>query len=383
MNDVLNRVRELHPLIGEQAGVGERDCSVTAEVMAALTEAGCFRMAVTADRKGVELPLPESLAVTEAIARADASTGWVVAVTSTAHLIFAYLPASALDRVYADGPDVKGAGAIAPKGTAVREDGGWRVSGRWPFVSGCRHASWIYVQCVVQEDNTRLLSGPPATRTAVFPVSKVTIEDTWDAVGLRGTGSHDIVVTDAWCPEEFTCAIFDDSPTVDHPLYAIPLLDQLGMFLTAAALGNARGAIDESAALAASGKRPAFHPRRLSKSSSFRERLGEAFLSLEAARSLVFAQAESAWRTAVEGATWAELERATLRATTAAGIQTCIRVADTAYNLGGGSSVYARSPLQRRLRDAHTMGQHAVAGRTPYEIVGAVLAGEDVSSMLF
>lgn len=376
---------QLLTMITEQAAKAEADGQIGHEVISALDDAGVTRMAVSQELGGYGTPIGEILEVIVQIGRSDASTAWVAGVYCTADIIFAHLPADTRVQVYAQrGPGTLGAGAVAPKGTATPAAGGYVINGRWPFVSGCRHASWIYLQCVLTSPGeTSTLAQRPRTITAVVPRNAVKVLDTWQVMGLRGTGSDDVEVDEVFCAEGFTCSIFDDVTTDPHPLYRIPLLDQLGVYLAAAALGNARAAIDDIRAWAIGGKRSAFDPRRLALSPGFRDRLGGAYLELESAWSLLHGQATQAWKTADSGGTWSNLDRAVLRATSTTVIQAARAVTTTAFDLGGGNAIYTRSPLQRRLRDAQAMSLHAVAGRAPFEIVGGILAGADVSSLLF
>jgi alkylation response protein AidB-like acyl-CoA dehydrogenase len=352
------------------------------DLVARIGEAGCFRMLVPASHGGDDMPLPEALRVIETLARADGATGWTISVLAAAPVILGFLPAATYDEIYANGPDLISAGVFAPKGTAVRKGDGWRVTGRWPFVTGCHHASQIFVHCVVYGDDgsPQLVDGAPVMRMAVLPAAEVKILDTWETMGLRGSGSDDVRVRNAFCPDRYTFRLLGGTPSVEGAAFNISPYDQLGLFIAPVLLGIAQGALDEVTELAASGKRPAFSPRRMAESPDFQERLGEAYLILLAARALLYDHVNTTWAKSEADIPAESLDYATRLAICARVATMTTTVVDTAYNLAGGSALYSASPLQRRLRDIHTATQHIAARRGSYKNVGALLLGEEAGS---
>ncbi len=255
----LERVRELAPAMARRSAEIEEARRVPPDLLQDLVRAGCFRMLVPKRYGGDELTIAGALEVVEELARADGSTGWTVLIGATTALIFSLLPRSTFESIYADGPDVIEGGALAPKGRAIPLDGGFRVSGQWPFASGCQHCSWLVGRAVVLADGQPQLqaNGMPVMRMAVFPAVEVEIVDTWHVSGLRGAGSHDICVDDTFCPEERTGALFGATPTIEATAFTIPPVTQLGLHLGAVAVGIAQAAIDYVVTLAVGGKRPA------------------------------------------------------------------------------------------------------------------------------
>jgi alkylation response protein AidB-like acyl-CoA dehydrogenase len=375
-SDILSRVRDLVPDVAERAEEIERTGQLPPALVSALVEAGCLRMAVSARYGGDDLSLPATLAVVEELARADGSVGWTVGQAALSQVMISYLPEPSLERIYADGPDVWVAGAAAPKGHVTAVESGWRVSGRWPLVSGIPHASWVFLQCVVVRERSLQADpgGKPALKLAVLPAREVSVLETWDSLGLRGTASHDVQVRGASCPDELTCELRPEPPEAGN-ICRIPPQALGGPFIAASALGIAHGAIDALTDLVRGGKRPAFSLQRLAESESFQHRFGDAQLTLHAARSLLEDEVSRADERSRGGALDA-LDRARLRAASVKSIELAYRVTETAFSLGGSSSVYARSPLERRLRDARTAAQHFAAGRDFYTPLGAILAGE-------
>jgi alkylation response protein AidB-like acyl-CoA dehydrogenase len=360
----------------------DRAGRVPADVIDTLSAAGCLRMLVAREHGGDDLPLADALRVIEELARGDGSTAWLVGQIGLAHLLFACFPESARAEIYANGPDVLGAGAVAPKGRTSRREQAWRVTGQWPFVTGAPQASWVYLNCIVLDGRTpqTLPNGAPLTRIVLFPAAELELLDTWQVLGLRGSASHDVRAANLTAPDHRGFSLLGDGEDVHRTVFRIA---QAGLLIAAVDLGIAQGALDEVAAHAAAGRRRTFSPKVLAEQPIFQDRLGEAFVALRAARALLYTEAGGAWETARRGEVLSPLDRACLRATAAQVTAAAQQAVTTAYQLAGGSAVYDSSPLQRRLRDINTATQHFVNGRDFYSTVGALLAGADVDTTMF
>jgi alkylation response protein AidB-like acyl-CoA dehydrogenase len=380
---IFDGVRDLLPEVSRRADEIEKLRTLPDDLVADLTAAGCFRMLVPRGYGGEELSVAQSLDLIEELSRADASTGWVVMIAVSNLMVLGLLPAATFEAVYADGPDVILGGSHAPKGTAVPVEGGYRVSGQWPFASGCQHAAWLVGHAAVVRDGERQLmaNGMPVMRLAMMPAAEVETIDTWHTVGLRGTGSHDIRVSDVFCPEERTCQLFGAVPTIAAPIFSIPPVAPLALFIAAVAVGAAQGAIDDLVAVVAGGKRPAYGARRVAESPLVQARLGEADAELRAARALIHDEADRAWSKALASQEFSLLDRARMRTASSHAVTVATTVADTAYRLAGSSSLYDGSTLQRRMRDIHAITQHAGVGPDFFALAGALLVGEEIDSM--
>jgi alkylation response protein AidB-like acyl-CoA dehydrogenase len=376
-------VRGLGPSISRRADEIEKLRGIPSDIVADLTAAGCFRMLVPRRYGGEELTLAESLDVIEELSRTDASTGWSVMIACSNLIVLGLLPSATFESIYAAGPDVISGGSHAPKGNAVPVEGGYLISGQWPFASGYQHCAWLVVHAAVLRNGERQLmgNGMPLMRLAVLPAAEVDMVDTWHALGLRGTASHDIRVSDVFCPDERTCQLFGATPTITAPVFAIPPIAPLALFIAAVAIGVGQGAIDDLVAVVAGGKRPAYGSRRIAESPLFQARLGEADAGLRAARALVYDEARRAWRKALVAQPFSLLDRARMRTASSYAVAAAAQVADTAYRLAGSSSLYDGSPLQRRLRDMHTITQHAGVGPDFYPLAGALLVDEEIDPM--
>lgn len=368
----LERVRELAPAISARSDEIERARRLPGDVLDDVRDAGAFRSLVPRRHGGDEQAVGAHCEVVEELARADGSVGWTVMIGSAAPALLGHLPLSTLDEIYAAGPDVIAAGAFNPAGSATPVDGGFRVRGQWSFASGCEHAQWFLAHCVV--DDGRL----PPLRMMILPAADVTIVDTWSVMGLAGTGSHDFAVADVFVPAARTYSVFEP-PELDTPLLRIPELCLSTMAFAAVAVGIAGGALDEIVDVAA-GKVPMFAPSTLAGNALFRNQLGAAHAALRAARTLLYDDVRHAWAMAVEGVEFDDRSRARLRSDTTWIVETVAGVVDVAYRAGGGSALYSRSPLQRRLRDIHTLTQHFGVKLDTYTLAGAVLAGEEVDT---
>jgi alkylation response protein AidB-like acyl-CoA dehydrogenase len=367
---VLDAVQALAPAIRARADEIEKGRRVPPDLVGRLSEAGCFRALVPRSHGGAELDLPAHMRVIEDLAKADGSVGWTVMIGSSAPVVLGLLPRETFDAVYAGGPDVILGGAFNPTGVATPVDGGFRVRGRWAFASGCHHSHWFIAHCFVDDGRE------PPVRMMLLPPDDVEIVDTWTVSGLCGTGSHDFAVTDAFVPAERSFTL-EDEACLDGLLHRIPELASSTLVIGAVAVGIAQRARDEILALA-TGKVPAFSEATLASNPLFRFQLGEADARLRAARTLLYADAETAWATAAAGTPFTPALRAQIRGTATWATQTAMAVVDTAYTAGGGTSNYSSSPLQRCLRDIHAITQHFALKLDTFTTVGAVLAGQDV-----
>jgi indole-3-acetate monooxygenase len=378
-----DRVRALLPEISERSAEFESLRRIPRDVVDKLRAAGCFRMAVPRAFGGAELDLCQRLPIIEMVSTADGSAGWTVAIGNEAPIILSRCAARAFEDLYAKGPDVVLAGGAAATGTADVVAGGYRVSGRWAWASGSLHADFLLGNCVVREDGKSRpgpLPGRPETRAVVVPRSEARVLDTWRASGLRATGSNDMVIEDAFVPFERTLDFAAGEPCVAGPLYRAFGL-QGGAHLAAVALGIAQGALDDIAALAKSGKQRLWAATTLAEQPLFQHQLGEADMTLRAARRMLYAQAETFLaevHTLPSGLAMSQhpLSRE-CRATATWVARAAARVTDAAYNAGGGTSLADSCPLQRRFRDVHALTQHAILAETMLMQHGAALAGAE------
>jgi alkylation response protein AidB-like acyl-CoA dehydrogenase len=382
---MIQAIREMRPRLDSRAREIEAARRVPADILDELRRLGVFRMNVPRSHGGLELPLRQSCEVLAELARVDGSVGWVVMIGSFSPLLLGWLPRPMYDRIYQNGPDVSVGGSAVPAGTAQIFDGGCRVTGRWPFASGCDHADWLFGFCVATRDGVPLpgpMEGVPPLRIVALPAKDWQIEDTWYSHGLRGTGSHHIALNDVWVPESNLIDLFAGHPTVAGPLFrGVP-----GFFVSTHspfALGLAEGAVQDLVDLTDTGKRPVYGRVALKDSPLVQYELGRAEVLLRAARALMQEQCDVDWQDCLAGRI-PDLDRTTRRHQSAAWIhEACSQAIETCYRLGGASSVYETSPLQRRLRDISTATQHVSVNSRHYLTAGAQRLGHEAVHPLF
>jgi alkylation response protein AidB-like acyl-CoA dehydrogenase len=366
------------------ADEAERDRRPPEALVKALREAGVFRLCVPRSLGGAEVDVLTLVRVIETLSQADGSAGWTAMIGATTGIVSAYLPEPVAREIYASGPDELLGGVFAPWGTATPVPAGYRVGGRWPFASSCERCSWLMGGCAVVEGGTpRVLpSGLPESRMMIFPASEVSILDTWSSSGLRGTGSHDIEVSELLVPESRSVSLTSDRPREPGPLYSFPVFGLLALGVASVGLGIARSAIDELVALAAR-KTPAFSRGRLSGRPATQTAVSQAEGTLRSARAFLVEAVDAAWEAAASSGAIPIAQRALLRLAATSAARGAARAVDLMYDAGGGSSVYARSLLQRCFRDAHVVTQHAAVAPATLELVGRVLLSlETDTSML-
>jgi indole-3-acetate monooxygenase len=377
---LLADIHELVPVITSHAAEIEKGRRLPSDLMDTLRSIGVFRMFAPRSHGGMELDLPRGLRILETLSRIDGSVGWIAMIGAGSAVVAPLLPRAIYDDIYRNGPDVVFAGSAQPAGAAESVDGDWRVNGRWPFASGCQHADWLLGLCVMKKDGKPLpgaTDGAPMIRGCVLPARQWRIEDTWHVAGLKGTGSHHIVLEDAPVPADNFFDIAEGVPCIPGPLYS-GARQLIPIFHGAVHLGIAEATLSDLVELANGGWQQQRTPKPLRESEIFQYELGRIEADLRAARALLDAQAASHWRHAVAGTL---KDEALFTESTQSGIwiaAACIRIADACFALGGGVALYESSPLQRRMRDLHVAAQHAAVQQRHYVGAGALLLANAV-----
>jgi indole-3-acetate monooxygenase len=347
----------------------EADRKLPAELIGALRDSGLLRAGAPVEVEGLELPAGTALRCAEEVARGDTSAGWCVSIAITSSLLVAYLPPSSRDELFGQGRGVA-AGVWAPQGKARPVNGGVMVSGRWAYCSGITHADVMFAGC--------LLKDRPAV--VAFATEDLQILDTWHTLGLRGTGSHDTVADDVFVPNDRVISIFD-GPLINRPLYRFPPFGFFAACITAAAMGNARAAIDDFVDLA--GTKKGLGPSRtLAQRPSTHAAVAAAESALEAARALYYHAIENAWRASQDEVPVPVETRTRLRLAATHGVRTAADVVRTMFDLAGGSAIYDGAPLQRRFRDAFTATAHFQVNEASRELPGRILLGQSAETAM-
>ncbi len=363
-------VEEIAALARELAAETEAARRLPEPLLDRLRDSGLMNAGAPREAGGLELAPGELLRHAAAIAAGDASAGWCVSIAATSSLLAGYLEPEARAELFAD-PRGIAAGIFAPRGTALPAEGGFVVSGRWPYCSGIEHAGVLFAGCFLAQDGDQPSDGRPMPIVVGMRREELEVLDTWHTLGLRGTGSHDSVAAELFVPARHAFSLFD-GPRLDRPLYRFPVFGYFALSVAAAAMGNARGAIGDFADLAKV-KVGQGSARTLAERSTTHAALAEAEASLRAAEALFDAAVEAAWRAAQEqDAVPVELRNG-LRIAATNAAATGASVVSALFGLAGGPAVYDSSPLQRRFRDAHTATAHFQVGPVSREIQGRVL----------
>lgn len=370
---MIERAGKIAPELAARAREIELARQMPGDLAKTLAEQGFYRMWIPERLGGLEVPLTPSLEVFETLAQADASVAWCVAIAVSSTLALPHLPESSARAIF-DRPERIIAGVYAPKGRGDASEGGFQVSGRWPFGSGTQNADWILAGCRFFRDGEAILDsrGNPRTHMVVVPADHVEFLDTWHVTGLAGTGSTDFAMQDVEVSEDFISA-WNPVPRAEEPLYRIPQLSLLAVGFGAISIGLGRSALDELQALAG-GKTATGQPAPLAQRRDFQADLARAEVSLRATRSHYYECAEALWEAARQDTAGVD-ERASLRLATLHAVETGAEIARTAYRLGGASSVYLDSKLQRLFRDSHVITQHVQVRPDLYSVIGSHLAG--------
>ncbi|MGO4852922.1 acyl-CoA dehydrogenase family protein [Phaeovulum sp. W22_SRMD_FR3] len=346
---------------------------VPREIVAMMKTARIFRSATPLAFGGDALAPHLFLPMVERIAEVDGSTAWVAAFGS-ANTYIAALPYETQAAIYADGPDQVYGGGLYPLHKAERVKGGWKVSGQWKFASGCMGADWIGVG-IIGDDAERAAGEPvaPTVLMAVAPAAEIEIVETWNVMGMQGTGSHDTRVADKFYADAWTCkrgavGIFDDA------LYRYPALAYQAQVHAACNLGLARAALDLVIEMSAGAKIMLGAPR-LADRGYFRKTLAEGEARLRAAHAFFYDTAERAWEVLqhqpavpLELNNLLRLSASHAARASADTIQDCFRIA-------GMAAIQEGHRMQRILRDSLVVTQHAALNDATMEQAGMVLSG--------
>jgi alkylation response protein AidB-like acyl-CoA dehydrogenase len=338
---------------------------VPREVVALMKASGIFRSSTPACFGGDARPPYWLLEKVEAIAQVDGSASWVSGFGS-ANTYYAALPYETQREIYSSGPDQVVAGGLYPARPAEKVDGGYKISGRWKFASGCMGADWISVG--ITDPDT-----PNGVRMAVCPAAEVEIIQDWDMVGMQGTGSFDTQVTDKVVLESWTC-LRGASAIIDEPLYRYPVLAYQAQIHAASALGLARAAV-ELAREMSGGKKIMPGAAKLADRAYFRTGLAQAEAQLQGARHFYYDTCYKAWDRIEKGDALAieEVNELRLAATNAA--HTSAQAIQLLYRICGMAAAAKANRMQQILRDAMVVTQHAALSEATYEQAGGILAG--------
>jgi alkylation response protein AidB-like acyl-CoA dehydrogenase len=375
MSAVLGAARTLKPAIRARASEIERARRLPADLAAQLASAGLFRLGIPREIGGLEVDPATLFGVIETIGEADASVGWCVMIGATSGVTAAYLPTAVAREIFGALDAIAG-GVFAPMGRAVEDGDSYVLNGKWQWASGSVNCSWLMGGAAIVADGEprRLPNGALDSRMLLFPAADAELIDSWHVSGLCGTGSGEMQVADLRVPKNRSVSLMTDKPVATGALYAFPVFGLLALGIAAVLLGNAQGAVAELVELAG-GKKPLGSTRALAERATAQAVLADNVAKLRAARAFYYDAVDKAWSKAKTNGAIAIEERAALRLAATHAARTSAAVVREMYELGGGSSLFLDSPLQRRFRDAYAGTQHMMIAPQTYELTGRFLMG--------
>ena len=338
--------------------------SLTDDIVAGLKKAGAFRLLIPQKFGGLEAPFLDYLGAVQTYAEADASTAWCINQGAVIGTTSVWLQPEAIHEIW---DDPAACVANGPPGKCVADPAGdvWRLSGRWGFSSGCRHATWMAGAARVK-DSKRWVS-------SFFPKSQATFHDTWDVQGLRGTASYEFSVERLEIENRF---VADLSGVAQHDgvYYRLPTGLVFAVSFASVALGVARAALDVVLDLA-QGKFPKFGTQVLKDDPDVQKLLGEAEIRWRAGRAFLYDTVSDVLDKLGDQDAIADDQRIALRMTGTHVIREAAAALDLAYTVAGSSSIYRSNPLQRRFQDMHVITQHVQGRLQYYGLVGRYYLG--------
>src|SRR5712675_573875 len=374
--DPVARARELGAEITAATDEIERTRRIPEALLGRLHDSRLFRMLLPRSAGGDQTEPAAYVAAVEELARHDASIAWNAFVANSSALIAAFLEPAVNHAIFAEPSSIVAWGP--PNASRARAvDGGYRLTGKWDFGSGCRQARWIGAHCHVLEADGALRRnrfGHPTVRTLLFPASEATLLDNWQTIGLRGTASDSYSVSDLFVSEAFSSTRED--PTLRRergPLYAITMQCLYASGVAAVSFGIARAMLSEFIALA-SRKAPR-NLTRLADNAVVQADVARAEARLGSARAYLIDTLTTIYAHADEVAPIEVADRARVRLACTNAIQGAAEVADLAYKGAGVDAIFPGSPFERRFRDMHTLSQQIQARGAHFESVGQILLG--------
>jgi len=386
-SDMLARARALIPRLRERAARSEELRRLPPETERELHESGLFRIVQPKRVGGFELDYVALIDCADAIGQGDASAAWNFANLASHHWMLAMFDAGAQETVWGKDPDTLIASSfIFPAGRARKVDGGYVLRGSWPFSSGVDASEWNMLASVVSSEDE---ADGIEYRIFLLHKSDYRIKDTWEATGLRGTGSNDVEVNDAFVADRMTVAVSDlaGGPTPGsainpNALYTLPVFSLFPYVLSGVALGNAQACLNDYVALARH-RASTYNRAKLSDLQTTQIKIAEASSKIDAARLIMRSTCIEALREARSGRTPNIAAKTKMRRDGAFSVNLCTEAVSLLFAASGARGLYTSGALQRQFRDAHAINSHIAfnfdAAGTNYGRVALGLPSENLT----
>jgi alkylation response protein AidB-like acyl-CoA dehydrogenase len=377
---LLDIVRELEPVIREHSADAERERRLPAAVANAMRDHGLYRMWRPKAFGGYETDPMTAFQVFEEVSRIDSAAGWNLQLSCGVDAFGPWFADQGAQEIFG-AADAIFAVAFFPARRAVPVDGGYRVTGRTPFVSGVDHCWWVVgLANIFENDALRLWdNGAPVTIITACPIGEATIVENWRTLGMRGTGSHDVVMSDVFVPARHTTLLVPlDKPgsAYEGPLYRFTAWAAIAA-LSTVATGTARAAIDDLIELAGK-KSPAYTAKPLKDRSIVQAQIGRAEATLGAARAYLYQSLQETWNEAVTGRVIDMPHKIRLQLAATHAVTAAAEAVDLVHAAAGTTGIREEHRFERYFRDVHTISQHGFISPGRFESVGQLLLGVPV-----
>jgi 3-hydroxy-9,10-secoandrosta-1,3,5(10)-triene-9,17-dione monooxygenase len=384
---MIAKARALVPRLRDRAARTEELRHLPPETELDLHGAGLFRMLQPRRVGGAELDYVALIDCAELLGQADASVAWNLANLASHHWMLGMFEQKAQDLVWDHDPDALIASSfIFPAGRATRIEGGYRLHGSWPFSSGVASCAWNMLASVVYSDDE---ADGIEYRIFLLPKGDYNVLDTWNVTGLRGTGSCDVEVRDAFVPDDMTVAVGDlaGGPTPGskvnaNPLYALPVFSLFPYVLSGVALGNAQACLDDYAEVARH-RISTYNRAKLSDFQSTQIKIAEASAKIDAARLIMRSACLEAMEDTRRGHVPDMAAKTRYRRDGAFSVNLCTDAVSMLFAASGARGLFTTGVLQRQFRDAHAINSHLAfnfdAAGTNYGRVALGLPSENLT----
>jgi alkylation response protein AidB-like acyl-CoA dehydrogenase len=378
--ELVDRVRELQPLIRQNAAQGEQDRRVTQEVIDAIAAAGLFKIAQPRRYGGYETSMRTMLDVSAALGEADGGTAWVVTLLNVCAWMTGTYPQQAQDDVWGANPGALVSGVLAPTAEARKVEGGYQVTGRWFWNSGSWHADWAVLGIPVTDDAGEVVD----QGLALIPRADLDLEETWFVAGMKSTGSNCLIARDVFVPAHRIVSVppaiegHYGTEHTDETFYQSAFVPILALVLVGPQLGLGRAALEIVKEKAA--KKPISYTFYTTQADSvaFQLQIAEAAMLLDTAHLHAYRAADDIDQAAARGTYPDFITRARVRADTGWVVEHVTRAIDILLSAHGAGSFADANPLQRIWRDSSVAARHAVVlPVVSYEVYGKALLGRD------
>jgi len=374
----IERACALAPEIEARADQIEQERRLPEPVLAALFEAGLFRLLLPRSLDGGEVDPVTFARVMEEIAKADASTAWCLCQASGCSMSAAYLSHDVALEIFGRDRRAVLAWGPGPGARAIAVDGGYRVTGTWSFASGGRHATWLGAHCPISDSDgspRRTSNGKLVERTMLFPAASATFVDVWHVSGLKGTGSDAYTVSDLFVPHDHSISR-DDPAERRQPglIYCFPTGSFYASGFASVALGIARRMLDAFVSLARE-KTPRGYKRPLANNAVIQSQVGQAEAQLSSARRFLMGSLADIWGAVGSSGTLTMDQRMLIRLASTYAIHQAKAVADVTHHAAGATSIFIDSAFDRGFRDIHAVTQQLQGRQAHFETVGQFMLG--------